>query len=183
MLWNWCTFLQRVLEHGLVAYCVWGDKHLLRTLKIPLPGDTGNRGVNFIPPHKHNRKEAVLLLFPNFSLCTPLPQTLPVPCSCVCSHSEHCGSTYPFFFMPLLPFLWSPRKKEGEERKDQTLKTHPRPAGVSPKKLWYLILTIWTFSCLFLDSSDILGIKRAFSLSIHMASYGLPKQRVPLKSI
>lgn len=46
----------------------------------------------------------------------------------------------------------------------------------------YLVLTILTFYCVFLESLDIFDIKGPLFLSIHMASYGLPKQRVPVKS-
>lgn len=86
------------------------------------------------------------------------------------------------FLHPIASLSVVSYKKEGEERRDQTYKTHPRPAGVSSKKLWYLALTIWTFSCIFLDSSDIFDIRGALSLFINLVSCGLPIQQVPLKS-
>lgn len=140
------------------------------------------RGKLYTSTQTQQKRGSVTSVSKFFSLHTSAPDS---PCPlflCLFSFSTLWLNLSLFLHASASLFVVS-QKKEGEERKDQTLKTHPRPAGVSPKKLWYLILTIWTFSCLFLDSSDILGIKRAFFLSIHMASYGLPKQRVPLKSI
>lgn len=147
------------------------------TLSKPLCLETqGTEGQTSYLHTNTTEKEAVQLLFSNFSLCTLCPRLCLSPVSVLVLVLDTTAQLIPFSSSLCFPFCGLLQERAGRKERLK-LKN-----SLQAKKLWYLVLTIQTFSCIFLDSWDILNIKGALSLSIHLASYGLHKQRVPLKS-
>lgn len=81
----------------------------------------GWRGKLHTSTQTQQKRGSATSIFKFFSLHT-LPQTLPVPSLCACSRSGHYCSTDPFFFIPLLPLLWSLTRKSGKKGETEVKK-------------------------------------------------------------
>lgn len=81
----------------------------------------GQRSKLHTSTQTRQEKGSVTVISKFFSLHT-LPQNVPVLCLCPCSHSGHYCSTDSFFFIPLLPLLWSPRRKRRKKGETEVRK-------------------------------------------------------------